>query len=84
MNGFSPDGEGTLNRDSAGAVPLPGDHMAWFPMSPDGVLRLAAERRVLDLLAARCSFRAPRVADEGTGWQLRELVPGVYDPSALY
>ena len=59
--------------------------MAWFPMNPAGARRLAMERRILDLLAARCSFRAPRVvhADEA-GWQLRELVPGIYDPWALY
>jgi aminoglycoside phosphotransferase (APT) family kinase protein len=72
-------------REDRWAVPLPGDRMAWFPMNPEGERRLAVERRVLDLLAARCSFRAPRVlhADEA-GWQLRELVPGTYDPWALY
>jgi aminoglycoside phosphotransferase (APT) family kinase protein len=55
-------------------------------MDPDGARRLTAERRVLDLLAARCTFRAPRVvhADEAAGWQLRELVPGACDPWGLY
>ena len=73
-------------REDRWAVRLPGDRMAWFPMNPKGARRLAFERRVLDLLAARCSFRAPRVlhADEAAGWQLRELVPGVCDPWALY
>jgi Phosphotransferase enzyme family len=68
------------------AVTLPGGRMAWFPMNPDAAGRLAVERRILDLLAARCSFRAPRVvhADEAAGWQLRELVPGIFDPWALY
>jgi hypothetical protein len=67
------------------AVQLPGDRMAWFPMNLEGARRLATERQVLDLLAARCSFKAPRVvhADEA-GWQLRELVPGVCEPWALY
>jgi aminoglycoside phosphotransferase (APT) family kinase protein len=73
-------------REDRWAVRLPGDLMAWFPMNPAGARRLTAERRVLDLLAARCSFRAPRVvhADEAAGWQLRKLVPGVYDPWSLY
>jgi hypothetical protein len=73
-------------REDCWAAWLPGDRMAWFPMNPAGALRLATERRVLDLLAARCSFRAPRVvhADEAAGWQLRELVPGVWDPWALF
>lgn len=73
-------------REDCWAAWLPGDRMAWFPMNPAGALRLATERRVLDLLAARCSFRAPRVvhADAAAGWQLRELVPGVCDPWALY
>jgi hypothetical protein len=72
-------------RDDRWAVSLPGNRMAWFPMNPAGVRRLAVERQVLDLLTARCSFRAPRVvhADE-TGWQLRELVPGICDPWPLY
>jgi aminoglycoside phosphotransferase (APT) family kinase protein len=57
-------------------------------MVPDdqaGTRRLAVERQVLDLLAARCSFRAPRVlhADEA-GWQVRDLVPGLCDPWDLY
>jgi hypothetical protein len=30
-------------------------------MNPAGARRLTVERRVLDLLAARCSFRAPRM-----------------------
>jgi aminoglycoside phosphotransferase (APT) family kinase protein len=73
-------------REDRWAVRLPGDRMAWFPMNPEGARRLAAERRVLDLLAARCSFKAPRVVhvDEAAGWQLRELVPGVWDPWDLY
>jgi hypothetical protein len=72
-------------REDRWAVWLPRNRMAWFPMNPAGVRRLAIERRILDLLAARCSFRAPRVVHaDGTGWQLRELVPGIWDPWGLY
>jgi aminoglycoside phosphotransferase (APT) family kinase protein len=72
-------------REDRWAVRLPGDRMAWFPMNPEGARRLATERRILDLLAARCAFKVPRVvhADEA-GWQLRELVPGVWNPWDLY
>jgi aminoglycoside phosphotransferase (APT) family kinase protein len=72
-------------REERWAVTLPGDRMAWFPMNEAATKRLAVERRLLDLLAARCSFRAPRMlhADEA-GWHLRELVPGLYDPWGLF
>ena len=67
------------------AVTLPDGRMAWFPVGRDAVARLEVERRVLDLLAARCSFRVPRVVHaDAAGWQLRELVPGTYDPFGLY
>ena len=72
-------------RDDRWAVPLPDDRMAWFPMNPAGERRLAAERRVLDVLAARCSFRVPRVLYADTaGWQVRSVVPGLCDPWGLY
>jgi aminoglycoside phosphotransferase (APT) family kinase protein len=72
-------------RDDRWAVSLPGDRMAWFPMNEAASARLATEHRILALLAARCSFRVPRVvhADEA-GWQLRELVPGVFDPWGMF
>ena len=64
---------------------LPGDRMAWFPMDQVGRERLATERRVLRLLAARCSFRVPLVLLEAeAGWDVRRLVPGVCDPWGLY
>ena len=74
-----------MEREDRWAVSLPGDRMAWFPMNEAGTRRLAMEGRVLDLLAARCSFQAPRVlhVDEA-GWQLRQLVPGLFDPWRLY
>ncbi len=72
-------------RDDRWAVLLPGDQMAWLPMNPAGRRRLAAERRVLDVLAQRCSFRVPRVLHaDAAGWQVRSLVPGLCDPWGLY
>ncbi|MFO1038575.1 MAG: aminoglycoside phosphotransferase family protein [Geminicoccaceae bacterium] len=85
--GFSVDrGTAVLEqRDDRRALTLPGDLMAWFPMTPESAARLAVERRILDLLAARCSFRAPRVVhNHESGWQVRALVPGRYDPFVLY
>ncbi len=72
-------------RDDRWAVWLPGEPMAWFPMNSAGARRLATERRVLGLLATRCSFRVPRVlhADEA-GWQVRDMVPGLCEPRVLY
>jgi hypothetical protein len=48
-------------RDDRWAVSLPGELIAWFPASESGAKRLAVERRVLLLLAERCSFRVPRI-----------------------
>ena len=80
-----PAGVSVTAREDRWAVSLPGDRMAWFPMNQVASGRLAAERRVLGLLAARCSFRVPRVlrADEA-GWQVRDLVPGLYDPWGMF
>jgi len=72
-------------RDRRWAVLLPGDRMAWFPMDEAGRRRLTTERRVLRLLADRCSFRVPRVLFEAdAGWDVRASVPGVCDPWGLY
>ncbi len=72
-------------RDDRWAAWLPGGRMAWFPMNPAGARRLATERQVLDLLAVRCTFRVPRVLHAAeAGWQMREAVPGICDPSGLY
>ena len=81
----SPEAVRVEPREDRWAVSLPGTRMAWFPMNPTGTCRLATERRVLDLLAARCAFRAPRVLHAAdAGWQLRDLVPGLCDPWGLY
>jgi aminoglycoside phosphotransferase (APT) family kinase protein len=54
-------------------------------MNEQGLMRLDRERRVLDLIAAHCRFRAPRVLPTARiGWQLRDMVPGTTDPWALF
>lgn len=72
-------------REDRWAVALPGERMAWFPANEAGAARLAVERRVLRLLAERCSFSAPRIIFEShSGFDVRALVAGLNDPSALY
>ncbi|SRR5579871_1974548 len=72
-------------RDERWAVQLPGDRIAWFPASEPGNRRLATERRVLSLIAARCSFQIPRVVFmSDLGFEVRQMVPGRYDPWALF
>jgi hypothetical protein len=66
-------------------VSLPGERIAWFPASELGNRRLDIERRVLCLLAERCSYRVPRllfVSDRG--FDLRQMVPGRCDPWGLF
>jgi aminoglycoside phosphotransferase (APT) family kinase protein len=72
-------------RDDRWLVRLPGERLAWFPADTNGRARLDIERRVLRLLAERCSFAVPRVLFESAqGWDVRASVPGVCDPWALY
>jgi hypothetical protein len=72
-------------REERWAVVLPGERMAWVPMGAGGRRRLAMERRLLRLLADRCSFRVPRILHEAqAGWDVRALVPGACDPWSLY
>lgn len=72
-------------REDRWLARLPGDRMAWFPANGEGERRLAADRRLLRLLAERCRFRVPRILYEsGTGFDLRAAVPGLCDPVALY
>jgi aminoglycoside phosphotransferase (APT) family kinase protein len=64
---------------------LSGGRIAWFPINGRGLQRLQTERRVLELLVSRCSFRVPRVLHVSeAGWQVRSLVPGVCEPWTLY
>ena len=64
---------------------LPGDRLAWFPANGAGARRLIAEALVLDLIAAHCTFVAPRVLVRApTGWQVRTMVPGLCEPWQLF
>jgi hypothetical protein len=72
-------------REDRWAVALPGEQMAWFPASDHGSERLSVERRVLRLLADRCSFSVPRVLFESaSGYDVRAIVSGLFDPWGLY
>lgn len=73
-------------REERCVVHLPAGRLAWFASSENGVERLRTERRVLRLLEARCSFRAPRVIFESAAgdFDVRTMVPGVADPWRSY
>ncbi|HWF94060.1 MAG TPA: aminoglycoside phosphotransferase family protein [Xanthobacteraceae bacterium] len=72
-------------REDRWAVSLPGEQMAWFPANEGGRRRLSIERRVLRLLADRCTFSAPRILFESaSGCDLRAVVSGLCDPWGLY
>lgn len=72
-------------REERWAVSLPDGCIAWFPASEAGARRLALERRVLGLLATRCSFRVPEVLFvSSAGFDIRRMVPGQCDPWGLY
>jgi len=61
---------------------LPGERLAWFAADEDAAAALAVERRLLRVLARRCSFAVPRVLLEAPdgGFDVRSVVPGVCDP----
>jgi hypothetical protein len=62
-------------RDERWAITLPGNRMAWFAASAAGQERLAAERRVLRLLARRCTFQVPHVVyEDPAGFDVRDIV----------
>jgi hypothetical protein len=72
-------------REERWAVSLPDGLIAWFPASEAGLARLALERRVLDLLAQRCSFRVPELLFvSNSGFDIRRIVPGRCDPWGLF
>ena len=56
---FAPSDAHVEAREERWMVRLPGQHLAWFAASPHGLQRLQTERRVLRLLAARCTFQIP-------------------------
>src|ERR671918_32752 len=81
----SPEDVQIVARDERWAVLLPGDRIAWFPASELGNRRLTVERRVLRLLAERCSYRVPQIlVVSACGFDLRQMVPGRCDPWALF
>ena len=71
-------------RDERWLVRLPGDRVAWFATTDAGVRRVATERRVLAVLAARCTFGVPRVLHDGGDFDVRAMVPGLTDPWRLF
>jgi hypothetical protein len=75
----------TEQRDDRWLVSLPGQRMAWLPVTPQGAERLAMDRKLLRLLEQRCSFQVPRVLLEfGPGCDVRAMVPGIADPFPLF
>ena len=59
---------------------VPDGRMAWFPATAAGRARLVRERRVLRLLAERCSVRVPKLLFEpDSGFDLRAIVLGRCD-----
>jgi aminoglycoside phosphotransferase (APT) family kinase protein len=72
-------------REHRWVVALPDDRIAWFAASDIGGKRLAAERRVLRLIAERCTFTVPRVlCVSDLGFDIRRSVPGRCDPWSLF
>jgi aminoglycoside phosphotransferase (APT) family kinase protein len=73
-------------RDERWLVRLPGQRLAWLAASASGAERMRTERRVLRILAARCSFAVPRILfEDPTGeFDVRTRVPGDADPVQLY
>ncbi len=64
---------------------LPGHRMAWFAASDAAQCQMVVERRVLQVLATRCSFTAPRILHEAAdgSFDVRDMVPGMHDSFAV-
>jgi hypothetical protein len=73
-------------HDNRWLARLPQQRLAWFAASDEGRAQLITERRVLALVASRCTFRTPRVLlEDPTGdFDVRSMVPGNADPFGLY
>lgn len=73
-------------RDQRWLARLPDGNMAWFARTSGGERFLQIERRVLRLLASRCTFRAPRVVFEAqaASFDVRVPVPGGAGPWQIY
>jgi hypothetical protein len=62
-------------------VSLPGERIAWFAASELGNRRLDIERRVLRLVAERCSYQVPQILlVSDRGFDVRQMVAGRCDP----
>lgn len=73
-------------RDERWQAFLPQERLAWFAASAEGRTRLATERRLLRLVAERCSFAVPRIlaVDESAGFDIRAMVAGTADPFSVF
>ena len=86
--GYRASAEGLVveRRDERWLARLADGNLAWVAATMLGAAQLALERRVLRLLASRCSFRAPRVVFEAPDgrFDVRVPVPGESRPWELY
>jgi hypothetical protein len=73
-------------REGRQLVRLPGDRLAWFAEGERGRTVIARERRVLQLVAARCTFAVPTVvfASPDDTFDVRASVPGLVDPWGVF
>jgi len=73
-------------RDGRSLARLPGERMAWFATNDEGRRKMAIERRVLQVIAARCTFAVPRVLVVGPSgdFDVRSVVPGLAEPWHFY
>jgi Ser/Thr protein kinase RdoA (MazF antagonist) len=73
-------------REGRWLARLSGERLAWFAADGPARASLAAERRLLRILAPRCSFAVPRVLLEAPdgAFDVRTVVPGLCDPHAVY
>ncbi len=73
-------------REARWMARLPGGRLAWFAATDPAHAALAAERRLLRLLAVRCGFAVPRVLLEAPDgdFDVRSMVPGSAGPWAVH
>ena len=73
-------------RDGRQLVRLPGDRLAFFAHTEAARQTLARERKVLQLIASRCTFAVPRIlfASADGAFDVRAAVPGLVDPWRVF
>src|ERR1700722_12552805 len=83
---LAPDAVTIEQREGRQLVRLPGDRLAWFADGESGRETIPRERRVLRLLANRCTFAAPTVVFESPDgmFDVRASVPGLVDPWGVF